>query len=78
MVAKIQRWGNSLAVRIPKAFATEVGIKEGSSLDLAIENGDLVLTPRRSPDLRAMLDAITDENLHAEVEWGSAEGSEVW
>ena len=80
MEAKIQKWGNSLGLRIPKAFAAEVGVGPGSSVDLSVHEGDLVVRPLRSDVLRLadLLERVTPSNMHAEVSTGSAVGNEVW
>jgi antitoxin MazE len=76
---RIQKWGNSLGLRIPKAFAEQAGVQAGSEVDLALEDGDLVIRPTRAPkyDLATLLRGITDENVHAEVETGPPVGREV-
>jgi antitoxin MazE len=62
---KLSRWGNSLAVRIPKDTLDEIGVDDGDRLEAAIENGRLVLTPRGAPpSLGELLAGITPENLH--------------
>jgi len=73
----IQKWGNSLGIRIPKAMAVKVGLKEGSEVDLDIEDGHIVIKPK-SNTLDAMLEQITLENLHAEIPTGKPEGRESW
>ncbi|HWN42273.1 MAG TPA: AbrB/MazE/SpoVT family DNA-binding domain-containing protein [Thermoanaerobaculia bacterium] len=80
MQSKVQRWGNSLAVRIPKVFALDVGLEEDAAVELSVHDGDLVISPvaPASLSLEGLLSKITDENLHQEVETGPAVGYEVW
>ena len=79
MQTKIQKWGNSLAVRIPKAIAEETLLKENSTVELTVEAGVLCVTPRRRKmTLRALLDAITEDNIHDEVSTGKPVGKEAW
>lgn len=80
MQSKVQRWGNSLAVRIPKAFAQDIGIEEDSSVEISVTGGELVISPRapRPFTLVQLLEGITDENLHEEIATGPALGNEVW
>lgn len=79
MKIRVQRWGNSLAVRIPKAFAQQVGLEENSAVDLAIVEDHLVLEPTRSsPVLNDLLAGITDDNLHHEIDVGAPAGNEAW
>jgi antitoxin MazE len=76
--AKVQRWGNSLAVRIPKAFAKEVGLMAESAVELTVVEGKLVIQPALAPTLAELLDGVTPENLHGEIAAGPAAGNEVW
>ena len=78
MHARVQRWGNSLALRIPRPFAIEAGIEANSDVDLTVENGQLVVRPMRKPSLDDLLSGITDENLHGEVGSGDPVGNEAW
>lgn len=79
MKTKVQRWGNSLAVRIPKTFAEEVGLKDDSSIEMRLVKGGLLLEPSPvwAPTLDELLDGVTESNLHDEVDTGPAQGSEA-
>jgi antitoxin MazE len=80
MNARIQKWGNSLGVRIPKSLAQDARIQEGSSVDLCVEEGRLIIAPRnkRKYTLKELVDKITPENMHGESDWGPPVGKEVW
>ena len=80
MQTKIQKWGNSLAVRIPKAFVREAHVAYGSPVDLSVVDGKIVIDPRAQPEyrLKDLLMGISKKNIHAEVETGHAVGREVW
>lgn len=80
MKTKIQKWGNSLALRIPKAFADEVGLQKETPVEVSLDNGNLIITPvsRPKPTLDQLLAKITEENLHHEVDTGNAVGNESW
>lgn len=80
MQSRVQRWGNSLAVRIPKVFAQDIGLQEETSVEISVSGRDLVISPAkpRSFTLEQLLRGITDENLHEEVATGPAVGKEVW
>ena len=80
MKTKMKKWGNSLAIRIPKAFATEVGLKEESEVDVSLKSGKLVVVPVEKPGLtlKTLVSKITEENVHREVDTGPATGREVW
>jgi len=77
---RIQKWGNSLGLRIPKAFAEQAGVEAGSEVDLSLEDGDLIVRPTREPryKLATLVRGITNDNVHDEVETGTAVGREVW
>lgn len=78
MRVQFAKWGNSIAVRIPAAFAKELAAVEGKFADMAIEEGKLVISPSEEPvySLDDLLGQITDENLHGEVDTGAAVGAE--
>jgi len=80
MKTKVQRWGNSLAVRIPKSFAEEVGLKDDSPVEMRLVKGGLLVQPSSAwaPPLDELLDGVTDANLHGEVDTGPAQGAEAW
>ncbi len=80
MKTKVQKWGNSLAVRIPKAFAEEIGLEPQTAVDVSIEEGRLVVSrsQRISMKLEDLLQRITPDNLHRELDTGTAVGNEVW
>ena len=80
MVTRIQKWGNSLGLRIPKAFAEEANVREGSSVDLCVEGGKLVVRPVRPRRYRLseLLKGIKPGNVHGEIPTGKRRGREVW
>jgi antitoxin MazE len=79
VLTKVQKWGNSLAIRIPRRFAEELMVQQGSEVDLSLDGDRLVIKPRRrEPSLSALLAQVTDENIHAEVATGESTGREVW
>lgn len=80
MKTKVQRWGNSLAVRIPKTFAEEAGLKDDSPIEMRLIEGGLLLepSPAWAPGLDELLDGVTESNLHREVDTGPAQGLEAW
>jgi antitoxin MazE len=79
MQVQFVRWGNSLALRIPTAYARDLNVVEGTTAELKIEEGRLVATPApRVPEysLEDLLAQISDDNVHAEVSTGRAVGDE--
>jgi antitoxin MazE len=80
MKTKIQKWGNSLAVRIPKPFVKEANLMYGSSVDLSVDGGRIIIDPHTEPEysLDELLNGVTKQNLHTEVDTGDAVGREVW
>mgnify|MGYP001576074350 CR=1 FL=1 len=79
MIVKVKKWGNSLAIRIPQSFAKDVGMGLGTSVDVRIDEGRLVLEVRTGTlDLEALVARITPENRHGEAWSGSSRGSEAW
>lgn len=80
MKTHVQKWGNSLAVRIPKAFAVDLEIDQDASVDLTVEDGALILRPLPTAGyhLSDLLAKVTEDNLHPVVEWGAPLGREEW
>ena len=80
MRTRIQKWGNSLALRIPKAFAGEARLEQGALVELTLEEGGLLVRPvaKPEPTLEQLVAGITDENRHEEVEFGAPVGKERW
>jgi antitoxin MazE len=79
MKTRVQRWGNSLAVRIPKAFAAEVGLADKTPVVLRVNRGALVVEPSNAaPSLAELLGGITEANLHREFDTGRPVGNEAW
>lgn len=80
MTTKIQRWGNSLALRIPKSFAQDIHIGNGAVVNLSITRGRLVIEPSAPPKyvLSELLKNISKNNLHPEISIGKAMGREAW
>jgi antitoxin MazE len=80
MLTRIQKWGNSLGLRIPKALAEDAKVAEGTHVELNVENGRLIVSPQREAKLNLadLVSRITPENLHGETDTGSPVGREVW
>ena len=80
MHAQVKKWGNSLALRIPKPLAEQLSIKNDTEVEIQIVDDQLMIKPLPEPalTLEALLAQITDENLHEEIETGTAVGGEVW
>ncbi len=80
MQTKIQKWGNSLGLRIPKSFAEQAGFAAGSEVDLSVKDGGLIVRPaqRRKYRLQELLRGVSPKNLHEEVDNGAPVGREVW
>ena len=80
MVTKIQKWGNSLGLRIPKSFAKDAGVEEGSPVDISIEGDKLVIQPVRPSryELKDLVSQIREDNIHDEIPTGDPVGREVW
>jgi antitoxin MazE len=77
MRARVQRWGNSLALRIPQAFGRELNLRPESSVEMTVDSGRLILVPIEDSSVPT-LDRVSDENKHAEVETGQPVGNETW
>ncbi len=80
MRTRVQKWGNSLALRIPRSFAVEVGLQRETPVEVSLANGKLVITPvaKPKPTLKQLMAKVTKENLHHEVDTGPTMGNETW
>lgn len=80
MKTRLQKWGNSLALRIPKSFALEAGLEQNSPVEVSLVDGKLVISPEKTPQftLAELLDLVRVDNLHSEVDSGPAQGGEAW
>jgi len=77
MQTRVQKWGNSLALRIPKTFAEELHLVSGGWVDVREDAGELKIVPvRKKNDLQSMLDGINEDNLHSGEDFGR-EGREL-
>ena len=79
MNTQVGKWGNSLAVRIPAAFAKELNLEDGVELEMTrVEGGLLLRSNKPIYNLNDLLSQIKPENIHGETEWGQAAGAEAW
>ncbi len=74
---QVQKWGNSLGVRLPKAIAMKAGLEEGSVIDFDVVDGQIIIKPTHQK-LNDLLSQITPDNMHKEISTGDAKGSEKW
>jgi antitoxin MazE len=80
MKTRVQKWGNSLALRIPKSFADEVGLRKDASVEVSLVSGKIVVAPtaKSKVTLKQLLAQVTEDNLHHEVDTGATVGNEAW
>ena len=79
MRVTVQKWGNSLALRIPKSFAIDSKIANGSSVDLSLVEGKIIVSPAPTKQykLKKLLAEVSKKNIHQEVSTGETLGKEV-
>lgn len=79
MQTRIAKWGNSLALRLPRGAVQDANLVEGSEVDVRVEGDRIIVTPtRRKYTLDHLLEQLGDEERHTEVEWGPPKGREAW
>ncbi len=80
MITKVQKWGNSLALRIPKTFAAEARLEHDTLVEMALVDGQIVVRPVRPPawTLEQLLAGVHTKNIHHEVDTGRPAGKEIW
>ena len=77
MQAVVQKWGNSLGLRIPSLWAKDNNIKNGSKIEIIAEKGKMILLPQKK-SLEDIMNLVTDENIHSEIKTFEAVGKEEW
>ena len=80
MTAVVDKWGNSLSIRIPRAIAQQAHITEGTGIELSVEGNNIIITPqkRKKYTLDELLEGMTPDKFHPEFETGNALGNEDW
>ncbi len=80
MISTVQKWGNSMAVRLPKALVQATALEQGTRVTIEVKEGRIVVTPVRTPAYRLeeLVRGITRRNWHRAVETGSPRGREAW
>lgn len=85
MSTKLQKWGNSLAIRFPKELADRFNLQEGSEVKIISRSKNIIVKPIKTkrkkvgaPTLKELLKGITKHNRHKEMDWGKAVGREIW
>ncbi|MDZ7960951.1 MAG: AbrB/MazE/SpoVT family DNA-binding domain-containing protein [Aulosira sp. DedQUE10] len=80
MTAVVAKWGNSLAIRIPRMVAEQVHVTEGTDITITVSGNSIVITPkkRKKYTLDELLEGMTPEKFHPEFETGNAVGNEDW
>jgi antitoxin MazE len=80
MLTKVQKWGNSLALRIPKAFALDAQLENNSVVEVSLVDGQIVIKPISMPTwtLEQLMSDVNKDNIHHETDTGNAIGNETW
>ena len=80
MITVVQRWGNSLALRIPQPFAKNIHVHQGSEVELSIVQNKLVVKPksRAKYSIDSLMKSVHKKNLHSAQDWGKPAGKEIW
>ena len=78
MTVRVQKWGNSLGVRIPKSIAQQSAIREGIDLEIVPSGEGVLLRPVKVPSLRQLLAQMKPANRPPVVDWGKPVGKEAW
>ena len=78
MTTQVARWGNSLAIRIPRNVVQDAGLREGEPVDISVSEDGAVILRRAggAARLKDLVARITPENRHGEADWGPPVGHE--
>lgn len=79
MLTKIQKWGNSFAIRIPKTFTSEINLEKNSVIELSLIDKQILIKPIdiEKYSLKQLLSGVTDKNIHSETDTGEVCGNEI-
>lgn len=79
MATKLQKWGNSLGVRLPKEVVKKAKLKDGKNVSIKNIGNSIVITASSEEEtFESLLSKITPQNRYEELDWGPAVGNEVW
>ena len=80
MNTKVQKWGNSLGIRLPLSITKSLNIKANTSIQIKIEGDKILIQPIKNIefDLKELISHINESNHHDEQEWGNPIGNEIW
>ena len=80
MQTKIKKWGNSLALRIPKSFALDAKLRQNELVDISLDKEKIIITPigEKEYSLDELLEGVSEDNLHGEIDTGIPVGKEIW
>ncbi|MDH5718794.1 MAG: AbrB/MazE/SpoVT family DNA-binding domain-containing protein [Spirochaetia bacterium] len=78
MDSVIQKWGNSLGIRIPNSIAKELNLENGSHVEIVDDDGKIIIFPQEKKNLKQKLEMINLENIHEEISTGPVIGKEEW
>ena len=78
MKTTVKKWGNSLAIRIPKVISEELNIEYDTEVEMTARDGFLILNPLPGYRLKDLLAEVSHENLHEEIRTGDRTGREEW
>ena len=77
MQTRVAKWGNSLGVRIPQWISEKAEINDGTIVEVSFKD-DAIIIKKKKLTLEEMLNDITAENLHGQIDTGSVVGREIW
>jgi len=80
MHVQVKKWGNSASVRIPASVMAAASLSLDQTVEIKEEGGRIIIEPVRAPiyDLDQLLDEMTPETFHEEIDFGPPVGHEVW
>ncbi|AFZ33707.1 transcriptional regulator/antitoxin, MazE [Stanieria cyanosphaera PCC 7437] len=78
-MSTVAKWGNSLAIRIPKNIADKINLKEGTAISIDVTDTNIVITPKQpNYTLEELLAGANSEDFEGEYDWGEPVGEEIW
>ena len=78
-MSTVAKWGNSLAIRIPKNIADKINLKERTVISIDVSDNNIVITPKKTKyTLEELLAGASSEDFDGEYDWGEPVGEEIW
>ena len=78
MQGAIAKWGNSLALRLPKGVAEDANLSEGADVDIQVQDGSIIIrAAKKRYNIDDLMNEFKPEHRRPEFDWGRPVGKEI-